>query len=153
MIPDELHVIALSAVPVFEYQLAIPLALTKYHFTPIAAYFLCAFGAILPFFPLYFGFEFVRDQLAKIFPGIVKPFDALIARADRKARGKYEKYGSLALFLALVVPFPLTGVWTMTLAAVAFKIHFRPAFLSIFLGMLCGAFLVMLASLGVIGFF
>lgn len=150
MIPSWLQVILLSVAPITEYQLAIPVALTTYHFSWGVAYGLGVFGSFLPFFPLYFGFYFVRNHVARIFPPLVRPFDALLARADRKMRGNFEKYGALALFLALVVPFPLTGVWTTTLAAVALKIPIRSAALGIFLGLLCGAGLVTLASLGVI---
>ena len=150
MIPSWLQVMLLSLTPITEYQLAIPLAIAKYHFAPEVAYFLCVTGSFIPFFPLYFGFMRMRNYVARLFPKLVKPFDALIARAERKTRGDYEKYGAVALFLALVVPLPLTGVWTMTLAAVALKIPLKNAALGIGLGMMCGAGVVTLVSLGVL---
>ena len=150
MIPSWLQVIALSVAPITEYQLAIPLALTKYHFSWLAAYGLGVFGAFLPFFPLYFGFTSIRFHLVRVFPRLLRPFDAILARADRKLRGNFEKYGAVALFLALVIPFPLTGVWTTTLAAVALKIPLRSAMLGIFLGLLSGAALVTLAAVGIL---
>ncbi len=153
MIPDWLQVMALSAAPITEYQLAIPVAITQYHFSLPIAYFLGVIGALIPFLPLYFGFEFVRRHLTTIFPALITPFDRLIARADKKLRGNYEKYGAIALFLALVVPFPLTGVWTMTLAAVTLKIPFRAAVVGIFCGLLCGAGFVTLVSAGIINVF
>ncbi len=150
MIPDWLQVIALSVAPITEYQLAIPVALTTYRYPWYVAYGLGVIGSSLIFFPLYFGFDFVRAHVACLFPKLVKPFDMAIARAEKKTRGNYEKYGAAALFLALVIPFPLTGVWTTTLAAVALKIPMRTAAIGIFLGVLCGAGLVTLASLGII---
>jgi len=150
MIPDWLQVIALSVAPITEYQLAIRVALTTYHYPWYAAYALGVFGSFLPFFPLYFGFEFVRRHVTRLFPRLIRPFDVLVARAERKVRGNYDKYGAIALFLALVVPFPLTGVWTTTLAAVALKIPMRSSAIGIFLGLLCGAGLVTLAATGII---
>ncbi len=150
MIPGWLQVIFLSIAPITEYQLAIPVALTTYHYPWYVAYALSVIGSFSVFFPLYFGFEFVRRHVAAIFPAFVKPFDVALERADRKLRGDFEKYGTLALFFALVIPFPLTGVWTTTLAAVALKIPMRSAAIGIFFGLLCGAGVVTLASLGVI---
>lgn len=150
MIPSWMQVIALSVAPITEYQLAIPVALTVYHYPWFLAYALGVFGAFLPFFPLYFGFEFVRMHAARAFPRLVTPFDKLLIRADRKLRGNYEKYGAIALFFALVIPFPFTGVWTTTLAAVALKIPMRSAAIGIFSGLLGGAALVTLAALGII---
>lgn len=150
MIPGWLQVFFLSIAPITEYQLAIPVALTTYHYPWYVAYFLGVAGSFAIFFPLFFGFERMRTWLANAFPKLVKPFDMAIERAERKMRGDYEKYGAIALFLALVVPFPLTGVWTTTLAAVALKIPMRSAALGIFLGLVCGAGLVTLASLGII---
>lgn len=150
MIPGWLQVIFLSIAPITEYQLAIPVALTTYHYPWYAAYGLSIIGSFSIFFPLYFGFEFVREHVARLFPRFVKPFDMALERADKKLRGDFEKYGAFALFLALVVPFPLTGVWTTTLAAVALKIPMRSAAIGIFLGLLCGAGFVTLASLGVL---
>jgi uncharacterized membrane protein len=148
--PEWLQVIALSVAPITEYQLAIPVALTTYHYPWYVAYGLGVFGSFLPFFPLYFGFEFVRRHMTRLFPRLIRPFDMLITRAEKKVRGDYDKYGAIALFFALVVPFPLTGVWTTTLAAVALKIPIRSAALGIFLGLLCGAGLVTLAATGII---
>lgn len=148
--PGWLQVIVLSIAPITEYQLAIPLGMTTYGYPWYVAYVLGVFGSFLPFFPLFFGFEFVRKHLTRIFPKLILPFDMLIARAERKVRGDYDKYGAIALFIALVIPFPLTGVWTTTLAAVALKIPLRASALGIFLGLLCGAGLVTLAAMGVI---
>lgn len=150
MIPDWLQVIFMSVAPITEYQLAIPVAMTTYHFPWYVAYALAFLGSCVIFFPLYFGFVFVRTHAVRLFSWLAKPFDAVIARAERKLHGDYEKYGALALFLALVVPFPLTGVWTATLAAVALKIPMRSAAIGILLGVLCGEALVTLASLGIL---
>lgn len=150
MIPSWLQVIFLSIAPITEYQLAIPVALTTYQYPWWAAYGLSVIGSFSIFFPLYFGFAFVRRHVASLFPRLVRPLDMALARADRKLRGDFEKYGALALFLALVVPFPLTGVWTTTLAAVALKIPMRSAAIGIFFGLLSGAGFVTLASLGVL---
>jgi uncharacterized membrane protein len=146
--PAWLKVIVLSMMPITEYQLAIPYAIEKFSFSPGAAYLLALIGSTLLFFPLFFGLEFLRSVLEKVCPPLLKPLDAFILRAEHKLKANYEKYGAFALFLFLVIPFPLTGIWTATTAAVVLKIPFRGAATGIFLGVLGGQAVVLLLTLG-----
>ncbi|MFZ2681866.1 MAG: small multi-drug export protein [Patescibacteria group bacterium] len=144
--PPWLRVIALSAIPITEYQLSIPVGIHEYHLAPWWVFVLGVIGAAVPFFPLYFGLEWLREFLVKHFPPLLRPLDVLLARAERKLKDDYAKYGMMALFLLLVIPFPLTGVWTASFAAVALKIPFKEAALGILLGMLGGATVVVILS-------
>ncbi len=146
--PAWLKVIILAMMPITEYQLAIPYAVEQFSFSPVAAYGLALVGSAALFFPLFFGLELLRSSLAKVCPPLLRPLDAFIARAERKLKDGYEKYGALALFLFLVIPFPLTGIWTATTAAVVLKIPFRGAATGIFLGVLGGQGLVAALTVG-----
>lgn len=146
-VPAWLRVILLSAIPVTEYQLSIPIGIHEYHLSPWLVYVLSILGAAIPFFPLYFGLDALRDLIARRLPALLRPLDAVLARAENKLKDNYAKYGMAALFLLLVIPFPLTGVWTASIAAVALKIPFKEAALGILLGMLGGATVVTLLSI------
>lgn len=146
-VPEWLRIILLSAIPITEYQLSIPLGIHEYHLLPLHVFLLAALGATLIFFPVYFGLEALHSLVEKYFPRLLRPLDIVIARAKAKLHDRYEKYGAVALFLFLVIPFPFTGVWTASLAAVALKIPFKQAAAGILFGMLSGAAVVTLVSL------
>ncbi|MFA5946518.1 MAG: small multi-drug export protein [Patescibacteria group bacterium] len=148
-VPAWLKIIVLAMVPVTEYQLAIPYAVERFYFSPAAAYALALGGSALLFFPLFFGLELLRAALTKVCPPLLRPLDAFLLRAEHKLKNSYEKYGALALFFFLAIPFPFTGIWTATTAAVVLKIPFRGAAVGIFLGVLVGQAIVLAATLGI----
>ncbi|MEK7183131.1 MAG: small multi-drug export protein [Patescibacteria group bacterium] len=146
-VPAWLRVILLSAIPITEYQLSIPLGIHEYHFHPAVALALSALGATLIFFPVYWGLETLHTLVERYLPRLLRPLDIVVARAENKLKDRYSKYGAFALFLFLMIPFPFTGVWTASLAAVALKIPFKQAALGILSGMVSGATIVTLLSL------
>lgn len=151
--PAWLKVVVLAMMPVTEYQLAIPYAVEKFMFSPISAYLLALLGSMALFFPLFFGLEFLRSLLERYCPPLTRPLDAFLQRAERKLKDSYEKYGAVALFLFLIIPFPFTGIWTATTAAVVLKIPFRGAATGIFLGVLGGQAVVLLLTIGISSLF
>jgi uncharacterized membrane protein len=114
--------------------------------SPGLVFGLAVIGSLSIFFPLYFGLEAVRHLLEKYTPKLVRPIDLFLARAEKKLKDKYAKYGMFALFIFLAIPFPLTGIWTATGAAIALKIPFREAAIGILSGMLCGATVVTIVA-------
>lgn len=147
-LPAWLRVILLSAIPITEYQLSIPLGIHEYHLNAWLVFMLAAAGATLIFVPVYFGLDALHSFIEQRLPRLLRPLDLLIARAENKLKDRYAKYGAIALFLFLVIPFPLTGVWTASFAAVALKIPFKQAAFGILTGMLVGATVVTLLSVG-----
>jgi uncharacterized membrane protein len=146
-IPDTFKVVVLAMMPITEYQLAIPLAIERFHFSPLAAYLLALFGSLLLFFPLFFGLKALRDFFATHIPALARPIDAFLERGERKLKDNYRRFGGLALFLFLVIPFPFTGIWTATAAAVALKIPLKEAGLGILFGVLGGQAVVVFVTL------
>jgi uncharacterized membrane protein len=147
-LPAWLKVILLAASPITEYQLSIPLAIHEFHLSAVAALSLSLIGASITFFYLYFFLEKIRALIAKKLPFLLSALDRQLNRAQVKLKDNYAKYGVLALFLFLVIPFPFTGVWTATMAAVVLKIPPKQAAVGIFFGALGGCIMVTLASLG-----
>lgn len=145
-----INIIVLSMLPIVEYQATIPLGILKYDQAPWLAYVLSVFGSLLPVIPLYFGLQPGRVLLGRWFPTYIGWLDRHLAKAQEKLAEDYNKYGAFALFIALVIPFPFTGIWTMTAAAVLLKIPFSSTMLGIGSGLAAGAGVVLLITLGIV---
>lgn len=151
--PTWLATILLASLPVTELRVAIPVAAQLWLIDPLNVYALAIIGNLLPFIPLFFGLEKVRDFLEKRFPPLANIIDTSIERAHRRVQEKYEKYGALSLFLFTALPLPLTGLWTATLAAVALKVPFKYAAMGIISGILTSGVIVSILTISADVFF
>ncbi len=141
----ELIVTAVSASPIVELRGAIPLAINKFGFSWHYALPMAIAGNFIPvpFLMLFFGA--ISKRLSKI--GIFKRwFNWLEERTRRRGKivNKYERIG-LALFVA--IPLPGSGAWTGSLAATIFRMKFKQALLSIFIGICIAGAIVTYFSL------
>ena len=141
----ELAVFFISFLPIVELRGAIPLAISL-GITPWRAYWLAVTGNIIPVIPLLLFLVPVRDFLIKHFVLMERFFTSLEKRTLKKS-DKLEKYGPIALILFTAIPFPTTGAWTASLAAVLFKIKFKDAFLAIITGVLIAGIIMIILSL------
>jgi len=146
----EVAVLTLAALPVSELRGAIPLGLAM-GFAPVKALTLSLIGNLLPVIPLLFLLQPVARILRhiKFFEHF---FDWLFART-RKRAALIEKFEALGLILFVAIPLPVTGAWTGCVAATLFKVRFRYAFLSICLGVLIAASIVLGLSMAGIEIF
>jgi uncharacterized membrane protein len=149
-LPPSLATVILSALPVTELRLSIPVAIHVWKLTPVAAFAFALLGNFLPFFPLYFGLDALRRLTQRHAPWLTRFIDGAIARAKGRVSKKYARYGAFALFLFTAIPLPLTGLWTATLAAVALKVPLRYALAGIGSGIVVAGVLVTLVSAGFI---
>ena len=152
-VPEWLRVVLLTAIPVTEYQLAVPLGLLQYHLSPFAVVPLAWLGGALVFFPLYLGLDSLRTFCVQHLPWLVGPLDKFLERGKRKLGPQYQTYGMFGLLIFFLIPLPLTGVWTATFGAVALKIPIKHAAIGVLTGLLIGATVVALITLGVHGLF
>lgn len=148
---EPLWVVFVATLPISELRGAIPLAIAKFHLSPITAYFLAVIGNLIPVIPLLLYLPKITGLLSKV-PVLDRLFQWLFAYTRRRHHQKFNKFGALALVLLVAIPFPATGAWTGSLAAYLFKVKFRYAFFLIFLGILIAGIIVTLANLGVISF-
>ncbi|MBI1907876.1 small multi-drug export protein [Candidatus Uhrbacteria bacterium] len=146
--PHWLATVVLSALPLTEHRLSIPIAIHSWNMAPLEAYGWAVLGALLPFFPLYYGLMALRGLCERHAPWLVGPIDRALARSEKKVRQSYEKYGAIALCLFVAIPLPLTGLWTATLAAVAMKLPLKSSFVAIALGTLIAGGIVTFVSAG-----
>jgi uncharacterized membrane protein len=147
-LPPSVATAILAMLPIAELRVSIPVALTAYQLTPVAAFVYSVIGNIIPVFfiiPLLgpiSSFLMKRSKIAERF------FAWLFDRTRRKFTGNYQKYGSLALVVFVAIPLPVTGAWTGAVAAWLFGIPYRRAVWLILLGVIGAGLIVSAISLG-----
>lgn len=142
---EDLRIILLSALPVTELRLTIPLAVAL-GISPVKSFILACVGNFLPVIPLLLLLEPISRIVEKL-PCINKMYAKLLEKTRAKGQ-KVEKYGALGLLLFVAVPFPGTGVYSGAILAFLFGIRFWYSFISLTIGMLLAGISVTLASAG-----
>lgn len=148
-IPPGLATFVLSALPVTESRLTIPVSITVWKLSPLTAYGLAMLGNMIPFFPIYFGFRALK-RLAEVHaPWSVVWFERALHRVQKKIGNNYERYGLIAVMLFVAIPLPGTGVWSGSLLAVALELSWKRALIGVLGGMLLmGAIVLALTLFG-----
>lgn len=149
-IPHELAAFLLSMIPVTELRLALPIALTQYEMSPLAALLICSVGNLVP---VPFIILFIR-RIFKWLKGF-RLFSGIIEKLEARGASKSEaviKYKSLGLFILVAIPLPGTGAWTGALVAALMDLRLKKAFPTIALGVLAAGVIVTLMTTGVLAF-
>jgi len=143
--------IAMSFVPLIELKGGIVFA-RAIGLDFFMALLLAYVGSTIVFFPIYFLLKPVLNLLKKI-----KWFNKFACKVEKyfedkavEALKKQEKTGkkprislkTLAVFIFVAIPLPMTGVWTGTAIAVFLGLNFREAVLPVVLGNLVAGLLV-----------
>lgn len=141
---DTLWVFLISAVPIVELRLAIPLAINEYNIDWYYAFLICLTGNILPVpFILRFLGPF-SEFMGKI--NILNSIIQWVFKYTRRRGGLVEKYGQLGLILLVAIPLPGTGAWTGSLVAFLLGMDFKAAFYSILIGVIIAGIIVTILS-------
>jgi len=148
---QEVIVLILAAIPVFEVRASVPLGIAVYKLAPLTVIFLSVIGSILPVLPLLWFLNSATERLRK-FARFDKFFEWLFTRTRARSKliADFELIG-LTLFIA--IPFPGTGVWTGTIAAYLLGLPLIPTFLCAIIGTTIASGIMAAASLGIINFF
>jgi len=138
----------LSILPVSELRGAIPYAISN----GIDSSFALLFCVLLNFLVTPFGFLFL-DYLHKHFLKInlYKNFFHKYVELKRKNFEKHvgTKFEFWALMIFVLIPLPLTGVYSGTLLAWVFNLKRKKSYLAIFLGVLGAGIIITLTTLGI----
>lgn len=137
----------LSALPVTELRVTIPLALGL-GMAPLRAVTLAVLGNLLPIIPILVLLE-PLSKLLHYFPYINRLFQKVLTLSRRKGK-QVEKYGVLGLLLFVAVPLPGTGAWTGAILAWLLGLNILSSALAIGLGVVSAGIIVTLASVGVL---
>jgi uncharacterized membrane protein len=146
-IPQEAIVVIISALPVVELRLALPIAINVFHMAWYKAYCLAVIGNLLPV-PILLLF---LDSLAKFVSRaeIGRRVVSWVFERTRRQGKTVERYEKIGLTLFVAIPLPVTGAWTGSIAAFLLGLKFRYAFLSILVGVIiAGAIVTSLCLLG-----
>lgn len=144
---NDWQILLLSALPITELRITIPMALTM-GMSPIRAYFLAVAGNLLPILPLMLLLQ-PLSIILKHFPRLNNVFQRLLLKTRAKGK-KVHKYGLLGLVLFVSIPFPGTGAWTGTTLAWLLGFGLYSTALAVSLGVFISGILVTLVSQGVI---
>jgi uncharacterized membrane protein len=134
-----------SILPISELRGGIPYAIAN-DVNPFLAYFICVGTNILAFPIVFLFLEFLHPLFLKV--GIYqKLFDKFVLKTRKKLDTKIKKYGFWGLMLFVMIPLPVTGAYTGSLAAWLFNIPKKKAFISIVLGVIISGIIVTIISL------
>ena len=131
-----------SIMPISELRGGIPFGLAK-ELNPFLVYLVCV-GTNALAFPIVYIF---LEQFHPIFikwKWYKKLFDKLILRTRKKLEKQIEKYGFWSLLFFVMIPLPVTGAYTGSLAAWLFNIDKKKAFLAVLLGVMISGIIVTL---------
>lgn len=148
-LPDELKIVGVAALPVFELRGAIPLGFSL-GMSLSRIYLLALLGNLIPVLPLLLFFKYFFHRLENIrFIGLF--FKWWFRRVEKKSK-LVERWGFWGLVLFVAIPLPVTGAWTGTVAATLFEIKARRAFPAIIIGIAVAGLIVTMAVSGIIRF-
>lgn len=147
---EEIIVLILAAIPVFEVRASIPLGIAAYHLPVATTVVLSIIGSVLPVFPLLWFLNNLTEHLRKT-PAFDRFFTWLFTRTRSKSK-LIEDLELVGLTLFIAVPLPGTGVWTGTIAAYLLGLRWIPTFFAATVGTAIASLLVLAATMGVINF-
>ena len=143
-----LYLIVITFVPGVELRGAIPLAITVYKMSPLAAFLIITFVNIL-IIPVVF----LLWDLALFLARKIKFIDTYLKKLDARSRSVIEKYGFWGLTLFVAVPLPGTGAYTGAFIAEIFGMEKKKAFWATALGVLIAGIVVTLLTTGALSVF
>lgn len=146
----EIIVLIISALPIAELRVAIPVAINSFGFPWYYALLLAFIGNLLP---VPFILLFIKGvvKFLRRFRFFDRFFNWLFDRTEKRS-GVIRKYGSIGLTLFVGIPLPITGAWTGSLAAVLLDLPFWRSLLAITIGVIiAGVIVTVLSLMGWIG--
>lgn len=134
-------------VPISELRGGIPYAWSQ-GINHWIAYLIAVTGNLIPVIPLLLLLGPISKWLRR-FSLFNKFFDWWFKRTLKRSQ-LIEKYGVLGLIVFVMIPLPVTGAWTGSVAAFLLGIRFRYAFPAIVIGVILAGVIVSLVCLGVV---
>lgn len=144
-LPNWLHILLISAIPVVELRGSIPIAIISLDMGYLNTYIISVLGSMIPapFILRYAPYLLDYFSSIKLFSPIAKK---IRQRGIRKSR-KIMKYSFLGLFLLVAIPLPGTGVWTGCIAASIIGMDMKKALLSTFFGTMMAGLIMLILTI------
>ena len=145
LLPPQLAVMIVAALPVFELRGSLPLGVLC-GLSPLQSLLWSLIGNLLPL-PLLLYLMPHLLQLLRRLPFTGRILAWLDAR-ERRYRADLRRYGLPALTILVAIPLPGTGLWSGCLAAALLQLPRRKAALAITVGVLIAAAIVFAVTVG-----
>lgn len=152
VIPKELIVFLVSALPIGELRAGIPLGL-GFDLSPWLVFWLAVLGNLAPVIPILLFLEPASKWLMSQSKFFDRTLGGLFERTRQKHSERIDKYGALGLILFVAIPSPGTGAWTGCLAAWLFDVKLRYAIPAVVTGVFIAGFIVMGVVTGAVAAF
>jgi uncharacterized membrane protein len=146
-LPPQLVTLIVAMLPIAELRGAVPLAMFGLGLSAPEAFGWSVLGNALVGVLVVLLLEPASALLRRLGP-FDRFFDWLFERTRRKHSKSFERYESLALFIFVAIPLPMTGAWSGAVAAFVFGVDKRTAIPLIALGVVAAGILVTLVSAG-----
>lgn len=143
VLPNELAIALLAAMPIVELRAAIPVAIGVFHFSPLAAYVWSVLGNLIPLALLFLFLPKLIAALSTYSPKMHSIFERYFFRLSTKHAKALDQYGALFLVVFVGIPHPGGGVWTASLLAILFRMHPKYAIPAIVTGVLISGLIVL----------
>jgi len=137
---DYIYTIILSMMPIAELRGGIPYALAN-DISPVTAYLISCSANILAFPIVYLFMGFFHGLFSKM-DWYSNLFDKIVVRTRAKVGDNIEKWGFWGLMVFVMIPLPVTGAYTGSLAAWVFGIEKHKGFLAVSMGVLIAGLIV-----------
>ena len=140
MFSDILFTFLISISPFGEARAGIPYG--ELNGLPILLVFVIGLAANLLIFPLFYRvIEFSNKYFSKN-EFYKKSVIYLSSRAQARTKNMIKKYGIWGLMVFVMIPLPVTGAYTGTIAAYIFGISYKKAFIAISSGIVISSIMV-----------
>jgi len=147
---DLLWVFFISALPIVELRLAIPLAINEYDIAWYVAFPVCFIGNIIPVPFLLLFLDPVARLASRVGP--INTFLDWVFKRTRRQGRLVERYERIGLLLFVAIPLPGTGAWTGSILAFLLGLKLKSSFISIIAGVfIAGVIVTALSLLGWVG--
>lgn len=147
-LPEWFRILFLSMIPWLESRYVIPLSMISlgwewYQILPFAV-----LGNMIPI-PLILLFFHIVEKWLRNYKTWTNLMDWLFDKTRKRADEKIRRYETLGLLLFVAIPLPFTGAWTGALIAYLFDLNFTRSIITIFIGVLIAASIMIIITLTV----
>ena len=140
MFQDILFTFLISISPFGEARAGIPYG--ELNGLPILLVFVIGLAANLLIFPLFYrAIEFSKKYFSKN-EFYKKSVIYLSSRAKSRTKTMIKKYGVWGLMVFVMIPLPVTGAYTGTIAAYLFRISYKKSLIAISIGVTISSIMV-----------
>lgn len=146
MFPEWFQIFFGSMIPWLESRYVIVYAMLGLNWSWVSAFPIAVIGNILPIPFILLFFKYI-EKFLRNFKFWTDIMDKLFKKTRARADSKIRRYEHLGLLLFVAIPLPFTGAWTGALIAYLFDLKFSRSLLTIFIGILIAAIIMIIITL------